>query len=513
MLIVANSLNDLPTRRPTSRSVSPVASGSRSKSASNKKNQRNKLSSKEDFQAPVGVPIANRKSSTTILGTPRNQKTINDYTSSGGSHQSRKQSYEDSSLQMQLVNRQTIEVKKLIDNNNVDLEEKIAKMINKGETSMLNRLEEILVARDNALERRLTQQILDGDRKLTNQMNDRLRENEINIERKIDISITDCQSNLKLDLARSINDSMARFTSRLDNMEESTYASTNGLEKRIGVLSQKQDTHHSEMMQGLGQIEELKGKAAQTARRMDDLVRSTDEQLTRLGREVQKRVSQMDENLAVLNDGLKTIDSYKESMQNTNARCNELAANYNAISIRITQLEADKSVNQEQMSMMKSRVEAHDTSINVLTAKNEDREGSSKYAQHMEIEHRNLNVLISCLPLEFHSIKGLRRFSRNFLQHDIGESELVEVFKVGMSNRGDIVKARFATINARTRFYKARTRLGPNNNIWMNDDLTKQQETLAYQARQLYQTGKIFRTWTYMNSVFIQRLPTDNALK
>ena len=106
------------------------------------------------------------------------------------------------------------------------------------------------------------------------------------------------------------------------------------------------------MMQGLGQIEELKGKAAQTARRMDDLVRSTDEQLTRLGREVQKRVSQMDENLAVLNDGLKTIDSYKESMQNTNARCNELAANYNAISIRITQLEADKSVNQEQMSMM-----------------------------------------------------------------------------------------------------------------------------------------------------------------
>ena len=223
VLIVANSLNDLPTRRPTSRSVSPVASGSSSKSASNKKNQRNKQSSKEDFQAPVGVPIANRKSSTTILGTPRNQKTINDYTSSGGSHLSRKQSYEDSSLQMQLVNRQTIEVKKLIDNNNVDLEEKIAKMINKGETSMLNRLEEFLVARDNALERSLTQQILDGDRKLTNQMNDRLRENEINIERKIDISITDCQSNLKLDLARSINDSMARFTSRLDNLEDSTY--------------------------------------------------------------------------------------------------------------------------------------------------------------------------------------------------------------------------------------------------------------------------------------------------
>ena len=65
----------------------------------------------------------------------------------------------------------------------------------------------------------------------------------------------------------------------------------------------------------------------------------------------------------------------------------------------------------------------------------------------------------------------------------------------------------------RTRFYKSRTRLGTNNDIWMNDDLTKQQETLAHQARQLYQGGKIFRTWTYLNSVFIQRLPTDSPLK
>ena len=108
----------------------------------------------------------------------------------------------------------------------------------------------------------------------------------------------------------------------------------------------------------------------------------------------------------------------------------------------------------------------------------------------MEVEHRNLKVRLSCLPTEFHSVDGLIRFSRNYLRHEIKDNELTEVFKVGVSNRGDIVKA--TTLNSKTIFYKARTRLGPNNDIWMNDEVTKQQESLTHQARQLYQTGKIF---------------------
>ena len=43
--------------------------------------------------------------------------------------------------------------------------------------------------------------------------------------------------------------------------------------------------------------------------------------------------------------------------------------------------------------------------------------------------------------------------------------------------------------------------------------LSFKKNLLAHQARLLYQGGKIFRTWTYLSSVVIQRLPTDPARK
>ena len=65
------------------------------------------------------------------------------------------------------------------------------------------------------------------------------------------------------------------------------------------------------------------------------------------------------------------------------------------------------------------------------------------------------------------------------------------MFKVDVSNRGEVIKAKFATVDARTRFYKARTRLRVKSEVWLNDDQSKPQESLAHQARHLYQTGKI----------------------
>ena len=66
------------------------------------------------------------------------------------------------------------------------------------------------------------------------------------------------------------------------------------------------------------------------------------------------------------------------------------------------------------------------------------------------------------------------------------------MFKVPDTNRGSIVNARFSSLEVRTRFYKARTKLGPNLDIWVNDDLLRNQERLALQARILYHEGKIF---------------------
>ena len=148
--------------------------------------KKNKAKENADFVKPIGAPPANRRSSTTLERTPHTERSISEYTPTPtGSHVSRKQSHESASLQMQSVNRQTDEVKKLIDANNIEMEEKISQMILRGETSMLTKLKDILTARDKALESRLLRHIKEGDRKMVDEINTNLKTNEKNIERKI----------------------------------------------------------------------------------------------------------------------------------------------------------------------------------------------------------------------------------------------------------------------------------------------------------------------------------------
>ena len=71
------------------------------------------------------------------------------------------------------------------------------------------------------------------------------------------------------------------------------------------------------------------------------------------------------------------------------------------------------------------------------------------------------------------------------------------------------MKVRFGSLEARTAFYKSRTRLGPNSTVWVNEDLTRANEVLAYQARKLALHKYLSRTWTYFGQVYIQK--TEDA--
>ena len=84
-------------------------------------------------------------------------------------------------------------------------------------------------------------------------------------------------------------------------------------------------------------------------------------------------------------------------------------------------------------------------------------------------------------------------------------ADIVNVFKIGDTQRGPLVKIRFGSMAARTVFYKARTKLGPTTTIWFSEDLTRANEILAYQARRLAFHQHLSWTWTYLGQVFIQR--------
>ena len=112
----------------------------------------------------------------------------------------------------------------------------------------------------------MTQQIQDGDQKITTYMNERFYENEWNLQRKT--SIMETQGKLKHDLARSMNDSITRIGTRIDAMEESSQVSSTSLGTRLVVLSQKQDSQHNDLLQGLSQIDDIKTKLSVNTRQI-----------------------------------------------------------------------------------------------------------------------------------------------------------------------------------------------------------------------------------------------------
>ena len=94
-------------------------------------------------------------------------------------------------------------------------------------------------------------------------------------------------------------------------------------------------------------------------------------------------------------------------------------------------------------------------------------------------------------------------------------SDLQRSHRVGpieSGNRGIIV--RFVSYRVRAQVLKARSKL-KGTGIYVNEDLTKRRNNLAFLARQLKKQNKVVDTWTYDGKIFVKhRLTADNpALK
>ena len=169
----------------------------------------------------------------------------------------------------------------------------------------------------------------------------------------------------------------------------------------------------------------------------------------------------------------------------------------------MARIEATQNQRYEELQ---ARMEQMNNSMTTIRQRDQVPEYSSQFVSQLEIDHKSLNLLITGLPLH----PGVLRFAYTRLNLNIAEEELVHVFKIAETNRGPMIKMRFHNILTRTALYKARTRLGPSTSIWINEELIKINEGIAYEARQI--VGKsIYRTWTYLGQVFIQNNQEDHA--
>ena len=96
---------------------------------------------------------------------------------------------------------------------------------------------------------------------------------------------------------------------------------------------------------------------------------------------------------------------------------------------------------------------------------------------------------------------------------EIGRSHRVGKKRPGGAPRPVLVK--FISYNIRHRFFEARKKLKNHSTlrkVYINEDLTRQNNRLAYEARQLRKQGAITDTFTRDGHIYVKRHPADKAV-
>ena len=70
--------------------------------------------------------------------------------------------------------------------------------------------------------------------------------------------------------------------------------------------------------------------------------------------------------------------------------------------------------------------------------------------------------------------------------------------------RGRVYKAVFTSLKIKKAVYSARTKLGRENKLFLNEDLTPRREKLAWKARDLRRKRTVANTWTRDGEVFLK---------
>ena len=86
----------------------------------------------------------------------------------------------------------------------------------------------------------------------------------------------------------------------------------------------------------------------------------------------------------------------------------------------------------------------------------------------------------------------------------MSEEDLADMYLIAETADRVVHIVKFRNQLARNNFFRGKIHLSPRARVWINEDLSKAKESIAYECRLRYKGGKIFRCWTYSGDVFIQ---------
>ena len=401
----------------------------------------------------------------------------------------RKSSIENTAMQIQISNRQTEQFRQIVEDNNDFMMTRFTRMLRDGDDNMMERIEKLMVQRENLAEENINKQISKAEVKITENITLVIKDEDKKLENPLNTQHNNDMMSMKDDLNQTVSNMARRLDTKFTTLETTHQESMTEIGLKLSVITKKEEIHHSDLVDGLAQLEELKNKVNSTNRRMEDLSSTVTDELGRytFDRKLEDVRTTL-ENTSVTIDKIHEVQSAMTSMQS-----------------RLSTLEAEKLSTAERFALQRARIDRIESSIRENDIPNMVPRQNTEYVNRMELSDRALNLLGAGLPPDMQTVGGLIAFAFERLQLNMTPADIINVFKIGDTQRGPLVKIRFGSMAARTAFYKARTKLGPTTTIWFSEDLTRANEILAYQARRLAFHQHLARTWTYLGQVFIQR--------
>ena len=137
------------------------------------------------------------------------------------------------------------------------------------------------------------------------------------------------------------------------------------------------------------------------------------------------------------------------------------------------------------------------------------------HVDQVDQNSRNIFLILTGLAPEFQNVAGVVQFIQNYLKVGIQPTEIASVASIGQTKLGQtLTKVTFFSVDSRVRVYKARASMrGTANQIWLNEDLTKNREWLDYLARLLFKGKYITNNWTFLGDIYIKKTVTSLSQK
>ena len=488
-----------------SRSVTPDPTPT-GKKLLNKRGKGKGSKGSESFQVPTNIPLV--KKSSTINGTSRNQRPptpVSAFNTPSGYPLNRRNSFETEALQIQLSNRQTNTFMQIVEDSNNLMMDRFTKMKRDGDREMLAKIEDLMKSREEKMENKISKQINGTENIITDKIIAVIKEEDRKLEGRITKAYYTELALTKEEITGNTNSAVGRLDGRLTNLEVTHKEISSELSTRLSISAKKEEENHTELLENLALMEELKTKVHSTGRRMEELSSNMTSELSRNKANIDVKFKEI---CATMNETSTTLTSFKSSLkqiETNSSAINEMQLAMAGMLNRLTTLEAENLTNMEKFSLHRARMDRLESNINTIDQGVRHEVSQNQYVRRMEVDDRSLNLIISGLPHEIQSVGGIIAFAFDKFDLHMSTSDIVRVYKVADTQRGPLVKVRFGMMEARTAFYKSRTKLGPNSTIWVNEDLSRANEVLAYQARKLALHKYLSRTWTYLGQVYIQR--------